>query len=239
MITTGAVACKRATVVISGGGCPATVKVWSPSRRECLQSLSVTPMGEVSVDASPMVAMSVTGGGRVAVLSGLKPSDQHVSMMTVDLSGKRSEKSQTEVGEEGNGGGGGGGGGGYFESCYQSWYLGGGGGGGGRGTGTPAGGYRGYGNGASGQSGQRGYTSAAGNKGNGGNNQSSGGHGGQGGTIATSGQQGQAGWKRGGWPHQPADYQYSNLGSGGAGGSNGSAQGSAGSATSGNTSQIS
>ena len=33
---------------------------------ECLQSLSVTPMGEVSVDASPMVAMSVTGGGRVA-----------------------------------------------------------------------------------------------------------------------------------------------------------------------------
>ena len=67
-------------------------------------------MGEVSVDASPMVAMSVTGGGRVAVLSGLKPSDQHVSMMTVDLSGKRSEKSQTEVGEEGNGGGGGGGG---------------------------------------------------------------------------------------------------------------------------------
>jgi len=137
------------------------------------------------------------------------------------------------------GGGGGGGGGGYFESCYQSWYLGGGGGGGGRGTGTPAGGYRGYGNGASGQSGQRGYTSAAGNKGNGGNNQSSGGHGGQGGTIATSGQQGQAGWKRGGWPHQPADYQYSNLGSGGAGGSNGSAQGSAGSATSGNTSQIS
>ena len=69
-------------------------------------------MGEVSVDASPMVAMSVTGGGRVAVLSGLKPSDQHVSMMTVDLSGKRSEKSQTAVGEEGNGGGGGGGGGG-------------------------------------------------------------------------------------------------------------------------------